>query len=120
MRDLIPIREILIEIMSVVFHTAPTFQYNTHSKAFETVSNHVIPQSTVYEDNAACLKFANTGQLSPRTKHIGVPYHWFRSKVITLDIAIVPVSTTDQLADPFTKGLCAAKFQAARLKLQGW
>ena len=40
-----------------------------------------IEQSTVYEDNHACLKFARMAQLSPRTKHIGIPYHWFCTKV---------------------------------------
>jgi hypothetical protein len=122
MRDLIPIREILKEIMSVVFDRPSNITYHTHSKAFAEVARapSIIAPSTVYEDNAACLKFAQTGQLSPRTKHIGIPYHWFRSKVTSLDIAIVAVSTHDQLADTFTKGLCVTKFQAARRLLMGW
>ncbi len=122
MRDLIPIREILKELMEVVFNVSDMIQYRTHSKAFNdvTVPSSTIPASVVYEDNAACLKFARTGQLSPRTKHIGVPYHWFRSKVVSLDISIVAVSTTDQLADTFTKGLCVTTFQAARRILMGW
>ena len=122
MRDLIPIREVLKEIMTVVFSRPADIQYRTHSKAFEEVNPVPSPiePSVVYEDNAACLKFAQTGQLSPRTKHIGIPYHWFRSKVLSLDIVIVAVSTTDQLADTFTKGLCVTKFQAARQLLMGW
>jgi hypothetical protein len=122
MRDLIPIRELLKEILSIVFGIADTIQYRTHSKAFDDVNTSPsnIPASNVFEDNAACLKFAQTGQLSPRTKHIGVPYHWFRSKVVSLDIVIVPVSTTHQLADTFTKGLCAVTFQAACRILMGW
>ena len=122
MRDLIPLRELLKELMAVVFDVPDTIQYRTHSKAFYDVTMPAsnIPASTVYEDNAACLKFAQTGQLSPRTKHIGVPYHWFRSKVASLDISIVAVSTNEQLADTFTKGLCVTTFQAARLILMGW
>jgi hypothetical protein len=53
----------------------------THSKAFVDATpspNETIPQSEVFEDNDACLKFAN---LSPRTKYIAVPLHWWRSKV---------------------------------------
>jgi hypothetical protein len=98
MRDLIPIREVLKEIVSIMFDRQSTIRYRTHSKAFEEVATtpSIIGRSTVYEDNAACLKFAQTGQLSPRTKHIGIPYHWFRSQVTSLDIAIVAVSTTDQ------------------------
>ena len=108
--------------MTVVFSCPADIQYRTHSKAFEEVNPVPSPiePSVVYEDNTACLKFAQTGQLSPRTKHIGIPYHWFRSKVLSLDITIVAVSTTDQLADTFTKGLCVTKFQAARQLLMGW
>jgi hypothetical protein len=122
MRDLIPLRELLKEVMSVVFDTPDSIRYCTHSKAFEdvTVPPSNIPASQVFEDNAACLKFANTGQLSPRTKHIGIPYHWFRAKVVSCDITVVAVSTTDQLADTFTKGLCAFTFKTARLALMGW
>jgi hypothetical protein len=120
MRDLIPIRELLREVMTTVFEAPDLVRYRTHSKAFEEVSPSKIPASQVYEDNAACLKFANTGQLSPRTKHIGIPYHWFRSKVVALDIAIVPVSTSAQLADTFTKGLTVDLFEKARLALMGW
>ena len=41
------------------------------------------------------------------TKHMGLPYHWIRSKVSSLeiDIDIQAVFSADQLADQFTKGL---------------
>ena len=80
MQDLIPIREVLKEIMTIVFKVEPAITYHSHSQAFtDTVGTtaHVIPQSTVFEDNEACLKFARMPKLTPRTKHIGIPYHWF-------------------------------------------
>ena len=126
MRDLIPIRQILQEIMETVFHAQPTIAYHAHSKAFEDVapgtisSLSTIEQSTVYEDNHACLKFARMAQLSPRTKHIGIPYHWFRTQVLNLSIHIEPVPTTKQLADQFTKGLSLVPFQISRRILMGW
>ena len=126
MRDLIPIRQILSEIMTVVFDAAPTIAYHAHSKAFDDVESgtmpvlHTIEQSTVYEDNHACLKFARMAQLSPRTKHIGIPYHWFRAQVANLSIQIEPVATTKQLADQFTKGLSIVPFQISRRILLGW
>ena len=126
MRDLIPIRHILQEIMETVFAVQPTIAYHAHSKAFEDVGPGTIPtvsnieQSTVYEDNHACLKFARMAQLSPRTKHIGIPYHWFRTQVVNLSINIEPVSTTKQLADQFTKGLSLVPFQISRRILMGW
>ena len=126
MRDLIPICQILQEIMETVFDVQPTIEYHAHSKAFEDTEPGTIPtlstieQSTVYEDNHACLKFARMAQLSQRTKHIGIPYHWFRTQVINLSINIEPVSTTKQLADQFTKGLSLVPFQISRRILMGW
>ena len=124
MRDLIPIRQILEEIMTTVFRVTPTIQYRSLSKAFEDVRAGSMPssidQSTVYEDNHACMKFARMAQLSPRTKHIGIPYHWFRSKVESLEIQIEPISTTKQLADQFTKGLSLVPFTTSRKMLMGW
>jgi hypothetical protein len=124
MRDLIPIREVLKEIMTIVFERNHDVVYHSHSKAFVDVSagsvKHNIPQSTVYEDNDACLKFARMPKLTPRTKHIGVPYHWFRTQVETLQIHIEHIDTTMQLGDQFTKGLTVDLFRIARKALMGW
>jgi hypothetical protein len=67
-------------------------------------------------------------QLSPRTNHIGVLYHWFRMKIVNLDIMkivnldihVEPSDTKDQLTNQLTKGLCTFSFQAAWLLLMGW
>lgn len=123
MRDLIPIREVLKEIMTIVFETIPTITYHSHCKAFaDTIGTapHVIPQSTVYEDNDACLKFARMPKLTPRTKHIGIPYHWFRTQVERLEIKIEGIDTKVQLGDQFTKGLPVDAFRVARKRLMGW
>jgi hypothetical protein len=79
MRDLIPIREILREIMLKVLNEKFKPECTTHSKAFMDATpspNEIIPQSEVFEDNAACMKFAQMPKLSPRTKYLGVPLHW--------------------------------------------
>jgi hypothetical protein len=123
MRDLIPIREILKEIMTIVFKREATIKYSSHSKAFSDAQDtvcHNIEQSTVFEDNQAALKFARMPKLSPRTKHIGIPYHWFRTKVESLDIHIEAIDTDSQLGDSFTKGLATPKFLDARKSLMGW
>jgi hypothetical protein len=123
MRDLIPIREILKEVMTIVFDKSPSISYHSHSKAFDDTvgsTEHVIPQSTVFEDNDACLKFARMPKLTPRTKHIGIPYHWFRTQVERLEIHIERVDTKNQLADQFTKGLTMDAFRQARKSLMGW
>ena len=98
------------------------FTAAAHSKAFVDVHEleDVLPPSTVHEDNSACLKFARMPKLSPRTKHIGIPYHWFRTKVVNLKIDIQPIGTENQLADQFTKGLALDKFVPACWSLMGW
>jgi hypothetical protein len=87
MRDLIPVREILNEIKGCVFlGDNYTMKCASHYKALNYVlpGNGDIPQSTVHEDTEACLKFAMMPKLSPRTKHIGVPFHWFRYRIVSL------------------------------------
>jgi Reverse transcriptase (RNA-dependent DNA polymerase) len=124
MRDLIPIREVLKEIMTVVFDRKADITYHSHSKAYADANEgtvlYNIPQSTVFEDNDACLKFARMPKLTPRTKHIGVPYHWFRTQVENLEIHIERIDTTMQLGDQFTKGLTVDLFRVARKRLMGW
>jgi hypothetical protein len=82
MRGLIPIQEVLKEVMTIVFEVPNTISYVTHSKSVYDNHNegekYNILQSTVFEDNDTCLKFARMPQLTPRTKHIGIPYHWFQ------------------------------------------
>jgi hypothetical protein len=52
-----------------------------------------------------------------RTKHVEVDYHFIREKVLHKDITISYLSTHDQCADIFTKGLTAAWFLFLRSKL---
>ena len=104
MRDLIAIRGLLSEIKRSTFDgELPDPSCSTHSTAF-------IHPSTVYEDNTSALKFASMPKLSPRTKHIAIPYHFFHIEVMKGNISVVPINMEDQLADQFTKGLPHIKF----------
>ena len=62
MRGIFPICEVLKELITYVFEKKSCIMYHSHSKAFfntkEGTTHHTIPQSTVFEDNNACLKFA--------------------------------------------------------------
>jgi hypothetical protein len=78
-------------------------------------------RSTVFEDNNGCLTLATVPKMTPRTKHIGVKYFWFRSKVGPgSGITIQKIDTKDQLADALTKGLTADQFATLRTQLMGW
>ena len=59
----------------------------------------------VFEDNCSCIKVAESPKFTPRTKHIVIKYHHFRKYAADKLITILPIDTTDQLADMFTKPL---------------
>ena len=123
MRDLIPICEVLKGLMTYVFEKEPNITYHSHSKAFvdtkEGTTQFTIPQSTVFEDNNACLKFAQMPKLTPHTKHIDIPYHWFCTEVEALEIHTEPIDTKAQLSDQITKGLPLTQFCSACKALMG-
>jgi hypothetical protein len=105
MRAFIPIRHVLQELVS-------TFKLPVDKESLI---------STVFEDNQPALTLATQDppRLTPRSKHIAVKYHWFRSK-IGGDIKLKYISTDNQLADILTKPLPRIKFEKARRQLMGW
>ena len=105
MRELIGVREILKEIVEHVLHDKVTKP--------ESITSHkygLLLQSRVFEDNESCLKFTTLPKMSPRTKHIAIPYHFFRNKIQNLEIKVEGIDTTNQLADQFTKGFTTTCF----------
>jgi hypothetical protein len=110
MRDLLPLRELLIAL-------SPSITKNgRHPTTFRT---------TVHEDNTGALSLANLepGRNTPRSKHYAVKLHWFRHKLISdgpHPIQVVQISTSLQRADILTKGLSKVKFRMIRKLLCGW
>ena len=59
--------------------------------------------------------------MTPRSKHIGVKYFWFRSKVGPHHrINIVKSDAKDHFTEIFTKGLPYEQFAILHSKLMGW
>jgi hypothetical protein len=56
-------------------------------------------------DNVSALAIASNPIFHARTKHIEVDFHFVRERVLRKDLLVKFVSTTDQLADIFTKSL---------------
>ena len=102
LRDTIPVMNLLKELKTRNFCIVSTTA-NVHCTAFE--------------DNNGALEIANVPKMRPRTKHINLVYHFFRSHV-GKDIFIHPIDTTLQIADIFTKPLCHDLFTRHRKKLQ--
>uniref|UniRef100_A0A7S2R407 Uncharacterized protein n=1 Tax=Eucampia antarctica TaxID=49252 RepID=A0A7S2R407_9STRA len=79
MRNIIPLREVLKELLTnvtILSTEEVDIKTSAYSKASSDVNSKVQvlpPPSTIYEDNAARLKFSRLSTLTPRTKHIAVP-----------------------------------------------
>ena len=74
---------------------------------------------TAFEDNNGALLLATAPKLRPRTKHINLKYHHFRS-MVGKELTIEKVATENQLADIGTKPLTRKTFERLRRKLMGW
>ena len=79
-----------------------------------------IVKCTVFEDNNGALELAKTPKMRPRTKHIALKYHHFRSFVTQGKIDVLPIDTSQQIADIFTKPLSRDLFERLRHMLNGW
>ena len=104
MRDLLPLRTLTVELLGTL-HTE-----------FEGTLTH----STVFEDNNGTIVLATAPQMTPRSKHIGIKYHFFREAVRTKEVHIERIDSENQKADIFTKGLTQEKFEKMRKLLMGW
>ena len=74
----------------------------------------------VHEDNQSTIKMATSEKFTPRTKHIALKYHHFRSHVKKGHIEINYCPTEDQKADLLTKPLSDNIFFRLRYMLSGW
>ena len=81
-------------------HMIEEFKHNN------LIKNDTTPtiKSKGFEDNSGALEMASIYKYRPRTKHLNVKLHHFRDYVTRKDIEIIPISTTDQLADLLKKG----------------
>jgi hypothetical protein len=79
-------------------------------------------KTTVHEDNDGAMKLAKMepGRMTPRSKHYGVKYHWFRTKLKPDEIEIQPVDTKLQKANFLTKAVRVAIFKRNRKLSCGW
>ena len=106
LRELIPVRRLFEEVGQAL--------------KLEHAKNSIV-KSTVFEDNNGALGLATSPRLTPRTKHIAVKYHWFKTKIgEEKGIVIEKVESERQKADGFTKPLPDGTFQTIRRLLMGW
>ena len=81
---------------------------------------------TALEDNQAAFLLATKQQLSVRSEHFAIKYHFFWECVYNKDtnpdgwLKIEKCSTDLMDADYLTKGLVKVKHDANRFRVQGW
>jgi hypothetical protein len=107
MRDLLPLKNLLKEIMGKI-----GIEGSAIAK-FRTM---------LWEDNLGALRLARLepGRMTPRSKHYGVKYHWFRTKLKPNDVEMSPVASAEQHADFMTKYLTTQAFMDNRKLTMGW
>ena len=71
----------------------------------------------MYFDNKSAINIAHNPVQHERTKHIEIDRHFIKEKIEGGLICTPYVSTENQLADLFTKGLNATSFQRYISKL---
>ena len=75
---------------------------------------------TIFEDNTSCIEMVKCPKMRPRSKHIGLKYHHFRSKVKEELVTVKNFNAENQLADLLTKALSEAQFLKLRRGINGW
>jgi hypothetical protein len=75
----------------------------------------------IHEDNVGALALGKLEpcQMTPRSKHYAIKYHWFWEHIGPCNIVLVKISSEDQMGDLFMKGLSGIKFSLQK-KLMGW
>ena len=92
----------------------------------ELIEKQPIVKCEVFEDNSGAIELAKLPKLRPRTKHIAVQYHHFRSLTERgvngeePKVKVKYISTTLQEADIMTKPLAKPAFEKLRKLLSGW
>ena len=105
LRELLPMKELVKEVVA-------GFGLDPSSIVFNT-------KSTVFEDNQGALTVVQSPRMTPTSKFIAVKYHWFCEHVGKA-FNIQKIDSDLQKADIFTKGLQGDKFLCCRKLLCGW
>ncbi|PKU70208.1 Retrovirus-related Pol polyprotein from transposon TNT 1-94 [Dendrobium catenatum] len=73
--------------------------------------------TTLWCDNTSTLALANNPVFHARTKHIEIDYHFIRERILSKEIDVQHINSTDQPADILTKPLSLSRFTMLRNKL---
>jgi hypothetical protein len=74
--------------------------------------------TVIFQDNQACIQFANTGKITQRSKHIEMRQHFVLDQIRNGHIKLTNIPTSDMLADPLTKPTNAATLRNFLLQIR--
>jgi len=69
-----------------------------------------INPTRIYEDNASCIKIAESRKQLPGTKHVSIRYHFIRYQIEAGEVSLHQISTKEMTADSLTKALPLPSF----------
>jgi hypothetical protein len=79
-RELLPLRRVLNDILQYTFIHLPSTTNDTISSS---TFHSVLPPSQIFEDNNAYIVLATSeGNFKPRTKHISLKFHHFKDQIV--------------------------------------
>ena len=67
----------------------------------------------IFEDNQAAI-FISESPETKKSRHMRVKFHHIRESVMSGEVKLMKISTTEQLADIMTKGLAKQQFEKLR------
>ena len=105
LREAIPIMNLLKELKSLGFEINDQ-KTKVHCK--------------VFEDNSGAIKIAREDKFRPRTKHLNIRLHHFRTYIENGSISMHKIDSEDQPADSLTKLLNDETSKRHRKFLMGW
>jgi len=68
-------------------------------------------------DNTSAINISKNSVMHSRTKHIAIQYHFLKEKVAEGEVKLEFISTSEQVADIFTKPLPKEVFEYLQKKL---
>ena len=104
MRDLIPLRQIMLNVSSVF------------GEKFDSCNSY----ATTLKDNKGAIELSKEPKYIPRTKHISIKWHHFRDNIRQGTSKIVYIFTNEQQASIMKKSLAKPQFDYLRKQIMGW
>ena len=103
MRDLIPLRYIMLEVSSV----------------FGMKCDSCNSYNTTFEDNKGAIELAKEPKYRAQTKHISIKWHHYREHIKRGTSKIIYIETNEQQADITKKPLAKLQFEYLRKEIMG-